>query len=368
MNLKLTLIIISIILLPALIFAPGLIAAWFLIIIFIISFREYSKNKSRKHLKIICILIILIFIYMTLIIQAPTKGKVINALTGEPVKDITVMERIFTGSFVLNPGGSYPSTTWYDITETNNEGIYYSPWKIHFTIPFVGYFVKTKLYVPICKETDTISSRSCENYGLRFKDWDIKFNNKFKDTFNDVSYIFEKDKIIKIYGDTDFEDEIITENKPDKRKQYRFDFMINNKDVYLIPLVKDLTECEKAIKKELINECKSANAERLAFKKSNPQLCKFIIEKDIIGEKRDILIDSYPSNKIFCIKNIALNTKNEKICYEIKTLNADESDLFECLRDVFTEQQNKNLCESIQDSKWVEDQNRDTPAWVCEED
>lgn len=310
--------------------------------------------------KIILILVLLVIAYSLMIIQAPIRGKVINALTGEPLKEIEVVEQAYTGYYVPNPGGSYPNTKWYSVTKTNDKGEYKFPLRIRFTVPLIEYFSSISYYIPICEITDfwRIDEPFCIGVLGIEELWGKPRFNYNLEGFTTTNYIEEKDKIVRVmFGGSEKDHEIIGENVIYKRKESRISLLPKTKNIYLMPIVKDLSECDKASKKELIEECKSKNAEIVATLQKNAKLCEYII-----GDKEIEKI--FPHDKVVCMHMVALRNKDMNSCIEIKKLAEREGIKFEgsdiefesflpCMRSIATGQNDKVLCESLKYSRWV---------------
>jgi hypothetical protein len=292
-------------------FIPGITLCYYLILILIICYIKYFEQTSKFYL-FLSILVILVVTYFTLIIQAPINGQVINALNNKSIEDINVLEIVSISRLVLNPAGT-PGTESCRIVQTNKRGEYIFPWRVYYTFPFVNSFERLTWSVPI----------KWDDYGSPCFPRFINLNEEFVTKLNTL--------YTTGWG-------ITSRN-----------YLLSKKiDIYLIPKVENLVECDKAIKTELIEKCRIENARRLAVKNKDITLCKFYTDIEAQG----------------CIYDVVYTSNNPEFCKELKNIEHWAADVDQCLRNVAYRQQNKNLCESIPQSEWVPSPRMG--GWDCE--
>ena len=110
---------------------------------------------------------------------------------------------------------------------------------------------------------------------------------------------------------------------------------LKNKELFLIPKVKEIEECGKVIDDKLISECKEQNSERLAEEKKDASLCVF---------------SGWRAN--FCVARLAEKLKNPDLCKWILDFQDDKDDYDDCLRNTAQAMQDVGFCNSISESEW----------------
>lgn len=270
-------------------------------------------GKWFYSLIVIVIIIILLGIGSNLIIQGPINGKVLDAITNKSIAEITV---IYTGEItysVLDPGGYIGYNNKKYITKTNQEGEFIFPAKIFFKRPLIDSFDRIYISVTICK--DNLSS--CYP------------NKNFSSRYYWENYIFNKEDPYlekSLFGNGVRYNQAISKKRITKG--------IKDIELYLIPLVDNLTECDNAINEFFINECKRTNAQSIATKNNDSEICNLLI-----GRKKDL-----------CLLEVASKSGNKTICEKMSDTDPAYN-LKLCIGAVSTRTKNLTLCNSI-NGKW----------------
>jgi hypothetical protein len=211
-----------------------------------------------------------------------------NSLDGSSITNIAVFRVFYTTPVVFNPGGSSAEQKWYQKVETNSDGLYQLPLSFHLKAPFVSSLSKVIINVPICEEDVSYTKNyyACQDR-------------------SSLNYLLE--------------DKYTAAQK-----------LIAN-DIYLVPRLTQIEKCDSLVKKELSNDCKSANAISIAIYNKNTDSC------------------SYAFSINGCIIQTAVATKNDEFC---NSIHVNDNDRTLCVRNVATEKKDRKMCESTPNSKW----------------
>lgn len=270
----------------ALLFIFILFGGWLsiLIIAFIIAFFVLSIKKKKGIYLIPIFIIVIIILYFSFVIQAPIKGKVIDAISGEPLQNVIV-----THTMELHHAGFEGG--WSDFftqrKTTDQKGEFKFGW---YTKWASGNF-KSYVSVYICdNSTNLYYSPQC---------------NK---------------QLTDFYPDWEYREEAINSH---------INLIPSEINVFLMPLVSNINECKKAINEELVNECKIENALQLAIKNKDLNLCSLLKDERIINEDD-------------CIVNVAIEIGDEKICNRLTSF------LYEsCIMGIASKLNDSEMCNKI---------------------
>src|SRR3989344_3237008 len=282
----------------------------------------------NKILITIIVLIFLMSLYSSWIIQSPVKGKVLNAITNETIEGFNIKRHISIGDIEFNPGGSYGYTKWVDYQKSEKDGNYYFPWTIRFTTPLIHYFDDVRFSPCTCHEfVGKCITKDIEDYECK--------NDQFIGKYHDDYYFISGKTSIINRGKGLFPGNGLI-------SQSRFKLTPKEFDIYLVPFIEDINECDKIKITELKYDCQLLNAERLAAKTENIKLCDLIKNADWWLWTKERIIS--------CKIEVAKKTGDKKICDNLPK-EGDSGPLpyiqNNCLIDVSTATQNKTLCESI---------------------
>ena len=248
------------------------------------------KKAHKKRSLVICFIIIALFAYASVDISLSKTGKVINALSGNPVGGIDVLRVFETTPIVENPGGNSSVPKWYQKVKTDNNGSYQLPLSVHVKMPFLTSLAKVIIDAPV----------GDKNRELPYYPWQYSPMINYDNDRFEIEYTTSK----KLIGD----------------------------DIYLIPKLTQIEKCDSLVKYELSEECKSANA----------------IGAAIYNKSTDSCSHAFRVNG--CIIQTAVAVNDDKLCASI---GAGDSDRSLCLRNVASEKKDQKKCNSMSNSKWV---------------
>lgn len=296
---------------------PVVILGVFLVLPFLFG-RLFHRNHHKIWLLAMS-LSILFIVSECFVVQPVVKGEVTDALSGRPIEGITV-ERVFfkrrAFEICLEAYMCPEEILWQDMVKTDERGLYYFPAKIFVTIPIFETFKGGLVHISLCKlqsgnESVLELCRSQEN-------------KEFWSRYNKQNYFGWKNKLLKLdhpfsfSGPLEYEIEIESGRQTNILKT-RYNVFPINREIYLIPLVDSLNECESAVRGELAEECRDINAIRLAVKMADPKLCRAMKKSD-----RSYLPDLAA---VRCIREVAIINKNSDFCYEMEDLISKGRDL-----------------------------------------
>lgn len=247
---------------------PGLTIGIILIVILIILGLKFKKTKNKIYFYI-CILIILLFIFSSMSVSFPRSGKILNALNGDGIEGLNIIRSFEAAPIVFSPGGVIMHNEGYQIVKSDKNGSYSFPLYFNLKIPFLTFFSETNIYSPIC------------DYCIWYENYLIKTDNG----------IF--------------------------RSQYTSAMKLIGKNLYIVPTLNNIEECNNLMISEMIFDCKEANKNSgiYAYKDiDDSQNCKYTLSpnqcySDLAISQNNILVCEYIVNNEIMKNKCKIDTK-----------------------------------------------------------
>lgn len=287
-----------------------------IIFIFVCSFliKKFFETRNKKYIAIILLILFLIFL-SAFIFCPPVKGRVIDSTTGGPVVNTNVEQRIFLLNAVINPGGE-SSKIWrvYE-TKTDENGNFYFSTRLNMTVPLYKIFAGMTFAVNLSGELSQKYNNITYSY---FNGEELAYSMSYSDACSSCGGGYEDSSRIEFPW---------------------FDYSnLGNKELLVIPRVKNIKECDLIKNDKLISECKKVNSERLISETKDISLCSNL--------------EFY--NSISCVSMFAAKFRDQDLCWSVYDFQGDGDDFDSCLVGVSNEKQDYEICNSIKGRQWKE--------------